>query len=840
MIRSALLKPIFTAAAIFIVYVGLFSAGVLDIPALKTRDLFFKLRHNLSSNDRYTKDIVIIQIDDSSYAGRWAWSRHIFAYLTYELNTYKPAVIGYDLGFFDESTTLPASDLLFSEALRNTGNVILASYLDKDGWYITPAKEFKENALSYGFTNKPEDIDNVIRDTRLFIKNVLSNDIMDYSFDIKVAAAFLKNGPNEINFNGREITCGNMKVAVGTDGCLALNFTAKLSDFKTVTFAQIAENKVSLDFIKGKIVLIGVTDPVFHDISLTPLGRMTGVTVLANSVSMIINNNFLHRIPYWINLIILFIFGLTASLFTSKKGIIPATIAALILLAVSIALSMALIANNFLWDFFGIPALILSIYIINNVLDYTELFIQSMKVKKIATTDPFTGLSTRRFFLIKLERILKTLTESDSAVLILFGIDNFDGVVAEIGAEKINDIIKEIGAHINKSSRKTRQIDIVSRYGEGEFASFLNKTSLAGAVAYTERIQQIKTSGGRPITLSAGIVSIKDIKYRLAKVFVKSAETALSRARQEGRAKIIIYDPKKDLIHEEKLKEEKEISEVDLSYVASEFQEKHKELAILLNKVRIAHEDVLKSERISSVGKVAASIHHDLSKPIINLRSSLKMIKDDLNKIQLAELETSKKLVSSAVEETERLIKLADRLRDLYKPLKKEIIPVQVNPVLEEMLGFTNFQMNKNKIELIKNISQGLPDVSADPDELKQVFLNLIINAIEAMPAGGRLEVTTSLSIKKKDTVEIKVKDTGCGIAPENIDKLFKAFFSTKKDDKGAGLGLYASLEIVKKYGGDIEIESAVNQGSAFTVCLPVYPISPLPLPQSFRSQGQP
>lgn len=789
-------------ASIFVVFIvlalfwisNLF--GLFDIPRLKAGDIFARIKYKISHRP---DNIVIISIGDNTYGGRWPWDRRVFADLIYKLERYEPSVIGFDLGFIEAGEK--GNDFLLSEAIRDSGNVILASYIDKEGRYITPLKDFAENSLGYGFTNKPEDIDNVIRETRLFERHTLTGDIVDYSFDFRIASAFYKIPLD--------------KIPINKEGGLFINYTAGFHDFVVVPIEDVLEEKISLDFIKDKIVLVGVTDEILHDISFTPLGKMPGVSIIANTVSMLVNRDFLHRIPIWLDILSLLLFGLIAGTVTSKGRIYKGLLSTLIILCLFVGISIALVINNFIWDFFSIAFVIAGIYIINTSLNYAELLMQSFRIKKAVTTDILTGLPTRRYFLLRLDRELRTMKPGEEMSLVLFSIDDFSGILQQFGEDRVGDIIKGIAHEINRCSRKTRGIDFIARYGETEFCTVLHRAGKKGALIYSDRVRKAVAPS---ITVSAGIADLKDITIKSAKIFAMSAGAALERARGGGVGKVCVYDPRIDHIDIGGYEKEEKLSEVDLSYAASEFEEKNRELAILVNKLRIAHEDVIKTERLSAVGKVAATIHHDLSKPIINLMSSLKMIKEDIDKLNLSELNTAKKLLTSAVEETDRLNKLSDGLKDLYRPVPREVLPISINPVLEEMLNLSSAQIAKNRIKLIKNLSGDFPTVMADSGELKQVFLNLIINAVESMPNGGELEVMTDL---KENMVEVIVRDTGCGIAPENMDKLFKAFFTTKKAEKGAGLGLYASREIVKRYGGNITVESKPGKGSVFKVTLP-------------------
>ncbi|MGE5692553.1 MAG: sensor histidine kinase, partial [Candidatus Zixiibacteriota bacterium] len=128
-------------------------------------------------------------------------------------------------------------------------------------------------------------------------------------------------------------------------------------------------------------------------------------------------------------------------------------------------------------------------------------------------------------------------------------------------------------------------------------------------------------------------------------------------------------------------------------------------------------------------------------------------------------------------------------------------------------------QLSSSNIEVIKNLPRSLPKIEASPAQLKQVFLNLLMNAREVMPEGGKLEVITR---SENGYVEAEVADTGEGIAPENLEKIFEPFFTTKREKGGTGLGLSVCLGIISKSGGIIRAQNRTPKGAAFLVRLPV------------------
>jgi signal transduction histidine kinase len=169
-------------------------------------------------------------------------------------------------------------------------------------------------------------------------------------------------------------------------------------------------------------------------------------------------------------------------------------------------------------------------------------------------------------------------------------------------------------------------------------------------------------------------------------------------------------------------------------------------------------------------------------------------------------------------QEINRIAGIVRRLLKFAKPGMEDIQPVQINQILEELLALLRGQLFRAKIETSSELAENLPEVSVSTDQIRQVFLNLIKNAEDAMPDGGRLSIRTRY---RKGRVEIDVADDGCGIPPEEVKNIFEPFFTTK-GVKGTGLGLSVSYGIVKNYNGEISVDSEPGRGTTFTIQLPV------------------
>jgi len=167
---------------------------------------------------------------------------------------------------------------------------------------------------------------------------------------------------------------------------------------------------------------------------------------------------------------------------------------------------------------------------------------------------------------------------------------------------------------------------------------------------------------------------------------------------------------------------------------------------------------------------------------------------------------------------------LLQKMLRFSKPEEEERQPTEVNTILEEILLLVRKQLMENTIHISLSLSEGMDDVYASKNQLRQVFLNMISNARDAMPDGGTLTIKT---VQEGDTIHIEIADTGIGIMEENINRIFDAFFTTKDSVKDVGLGLSVCYGFIKEHGGDIRASSRWGTGTTFTIILPAYGSDP-------------
>jgi signal transduction histidine kinase len=185
----------------------------------------------------------------------------------------------------------------------------------------------------------------------------------------------------------------------------------------------------------------------------------------------------------------------------------------------------------------------------------------------------------------------------------------------------------------------------------------------------------------------------------------------------------------------------------------------------------------------------------------------------------------TKEFLDIIVEEVNRLNKIVSQFLDYARPYRGDQSPLDVNEIVRRTVQQVEKEEGAARVEITTNLADTLPPVRADAEQLKQVFLNLMINALQAMTNGGRLVVSTSLRSSTRRGaaaafLEVRFRDTGVGIPPNDLKNLFIPFFTTK--EKGTGLGLPISQRIIENHGGTIEVRSQPSVGSTFTILLPV------------------
>ncbi|MGB3224721.1 MAG: ATP-binding protein [Desulforhopalus sp.] len=254
-------------------------------------------------------------------------------------------------------------------------------------------------------------------------------------------------------------------------------------------------------------------------------------------------------------------------------------------------------------------------------------------------------------------------------------------------------------------------------------------------------------------------------------------------------------------------------AEEQLHTLKDELEERVKRRTSELQKIQSKY---LHAEKLSAIGKLSASIAHEFNNPLQGIMAILKGLK---RRVKMDEEDAE--LLDLSIAESERMKKLILDLQSFNRPSSLMKITMNVHDSLQALLSMYKSDFKKNGITTVLNYADRLPLILAIPDQIKQVFLNLLNNAVDACNHnGGEITISTWQEGKR---IAVAIKDNGIGIEPEKIDLIFQPFYTTKSEVKGTGLGLSVCHGIVQYHEGEILVESRLGEGSTFTVLLPIY-----------------
>ena len=250
------------------------------------------------------------------------------------------------------------------------------------------------------------------------------------------------------------------------------------------------------------------------------------------------------------------------------------------------------------------------------------------------------------------------------------------------------------------------------------------------------------------------------------------------------------------------------------------YRDEFSRLAVAINQMLFRLKDreaqLARTSRMAAVGTLTAGIAHELNNPLNNISLNAEALHEGLSNYTD---EQKLKMLADVVSQVERASATVRNLLDFTRVEKPVLISLSVEDVVREARRLVANEAEINRVEFSLALPPDLPRVRGNPRDLQQVFLNLFLNAIQAMPNGGLLTVQGKTSEDR--VIEVDVTDTGVGIAEENIGSVFDPFFTTKEVGSGSGLGLAVSYGIIEKHNGTITVRSKVGEGTTFVVRLP-------------------
>ena len=246
--------------------------------------------------------------------------------------------------------------------------------------------------------------------------------------------------------------------------------------------------------------------------------------------------------------------------------------------------------------------------------------------------------------------------------------------------------------------------------------------------------------------------------------------------------------------------------------IYAQLEKSHRELQLSHQELEQAQSQLIRTEKLASLGQLAAGVAHEINNPLGTITIYAHILLKGMDKD-----DPRREDVELIVNESNRAKEIVQGLLSFARETKLRPGPVNVNDLLEDVLGLVANQSLFHNIKIRKSLFQDLPTIVADETQLKQVFLNIILNAAQAMEGNGKLSITTG---PERQQIKVKIRDTGPGIPPEVVKNIFSPFFTTK--EKGTGLGLAISYGIIERHKGKIDVETALGKGSTFIVSLPI------------------
>ena len=232
-----------------------------------------------------------------------------------------------------------------------------------------------------------------------------------------------------------------------------------------------------------------------------------------------------------------------------------------------------------------------------------------------------------------------------------------------------------------------------------------------------------------------------------------------------------------------------------------------------VTEVKRLQQQIDQSEKLAVIGQLAAGVAHEIGNPLTSISSLVQILQRRSNDLFV------KEQLSNIKENIDRISKIVRELVDLSRPPSNVEEVTQINDVVKTALGIVKYDKRVKEVVFETNLDEKSPFIKIVPDQFVQVFINILINALDAIEGRGKIKVISSHDEKN---IYVDIIDNGCGIDSKNINKIFDPFFTTKEVGKGTGLGLAISYNIVKKVGGDIKVSSTLNKGSKFSVILPI------------------
>jgi signal transduction histidine kinase len=262
-----------------------------------------------------------------------------------------------------------------------------------------------------------------------------------------------------------------------------------------------------------------------------------------------------------------------------------------------------------------------------------------------------------------------------------------------------------------------------------------------------------------------------------------------------------------------------EVGELGASYnsMIRRLQENRRELE------RLHREELERTDRLATIGEMAAGIAHEVRNPLAGISGAIQVLVrvDDLG-------EEKREILEETLNQIDRLDKLVGDLLAYSRPSAPTLEPANLNEILEKSIFVLNLGSGKSEVRIDQHLDDRIAEVPADPEQVQQVFLNILLNAIQSIPGDGVVRVETAPAQRDgRDEVVVRIRDNGVGMSPETMEKALQPFFTTKS--RGTGLGLSIARQILENHRATLQVSSVQGEGTEFTISFPVGDVGPDP-----------
>ena len=577
---------------IVLAYLGVLApTGLIQNPRLHTQDHLLQLRNRLQEAPAAAQGLVLVEIDDLSIqsAGQqWPWDRSAFAKLVQKIGEGNPRLVAMDLAFVGERTQ--EGDQAFANAIREGPPILLAAFIDPLGNYVPPLAALVEAGAIPGLVNKPRDRDLIVR--RIWPAIDLPGGKLEpeYAMELKMAAYALNSDPEHISVDKKKITISSLQnlrlrqVPLEVGFTFRLNPLASIDKIPHVSFGDVISGKAPPSTFQDKIVLVGTTTEITHDIYPTPLGLAPGVTLSANGFLTLMTERYLRPMPMWLTavsfLVLSILIGLAA--FHLPVGLSMLLMVSLIALAVGLGFCAVLLDH--LTDWLSPVFIGISSWGAGAFYRHFSLLSTGAELRSKVITDVSTGALTGRQGKMQMLATYQKARKSKHAASILLA-----ELLQSPGSKKPLELEPKALKNITEEIRKPLPKDnVLSRLDTRRFCAILPGATAAEAAQVASQIAD--SAAGKSIAI--GVADTQFSEIRSSRDWLACAEAALPRARQQS-PHAAVFDPLKDQVVLGLPESEISLKKTDqFTELIADLEERNLELEKSLEERRLANQDI--------------------------------------------------------------------------------------------------------------------------------------------------------------------------------------------------------------------------------------------------------